>query len=96
MTDNEREAINGDKVTITVSLTQYVDSVIEKTIDRLLPKAIAEFQKICPTAKLHEQIVEDHNRFEKLRFKIAIIVGAVIGSGILGGVASATVIKLFS
>ena len=98
MQDNQRQAINGDKVTVTVSLTQYVDDVIEKTMDRVIPvavkQAITDFQKTCPTYLLHKQIVDDHKWTEKVKFRIAVGVGIAIGSGVLGGTVSAAVIKL--
>ena len=100
MTDNERRIISDDNVTVTLSLTRYVDNVIEQTINRVVPitvkQAIMDFQKLCPTAILHEQIVADHKWTEKLKVKIAMCIGIAIGSGVLGGTVSAAVIKLLS
>ncbi len=88
--------INGDKVTITVPLTEYMETIIKKTVNHTLPKAIIEFQKTCPTAQLHDRLVDNLKWNDKLKVRIAIGVGIAIGSGVLGGSAYVAVLKLLS
>ena len=73
---------------VLVPLPDYIRETAEVAGDAAARRVIREHVKTCPIGKIEDRVRVLEGRF-------AVLVGAIIGSGALGGTVGAIIIKMF-
>ena len=76
---------------VNVPLTDYTRQVAQEAA-RTVYK---EMQAACPIWKVVDKLEKIDERVDRLENRFAYVVGAIVGSGALGGAVGASILKVF-
>ena len=85
---------NGSSINIRVPLEQWVREIVRETAWQVVNEALPKHKTECEATRLISTIKENTKKVDELRMRFATLVGFMVGSGALGGVAGAIVSKL--
>ena len=89
-----RDGRDGASISIRVPLEQWVREIVQETAMRVVNEAMPAHVEKCEAMRLIPTIKENIKKVDELRMRFATLVGFMVGSGALGGVAGAIVSKL--
>ena len=89
-----RDGRDGSDISIRVPLEQWVREIVQETVWQVVKEAMPEHVKGCEAIRLVSTIKENSKKVDELRMRFATLIGFMVGSGALGGVAGAIVSKL--
>ena len=76
---------------VNVPLNEYTRQVAQEAARTVYN----EMQLKCPIWTVIERIDKSEERIDKLEQRFAYVIGAIVGSGALGGAVGASILKMF-
>ena len=89
-----RDGEDGSSINIKVPLERWVREIVRETAWQVVNEAMPKHAKECEALRLIPTIKENSKMVDELRMRFATLIGFMVGSGALGGVAGAIVSKL--